>query len=258
MDPIDFLRQHPPFDALSEDSLSKVARALEIAYVERGQRVLSHGGEPSSHLHVLRKGSVTLELDNQSLDELTPGEAFGYASLVSGKEPRFDVVAQQDCLLYRLPAKTFRSLLETEPRFGEFFLTSLAERLRLATEREPLPLAGDLATPAGKLISGPPVSVSAAATVGEAARVMRQNRVSSILLAPAEEGALPVAILTDRDLRCRVLAEDRGPESSALEAASQPLQTLPATTPLFDALVFSLRHRVHHLPLTEGDRVVGV
>ena len=77
--------------------------------------------------------------------------------------------------------------------------------------------------------------------------------VSSVLV----EGETP-GIVTDRDLRSRVLAEGRGPDTPVAAIASRPLQTLPASASLFEALAFMLEHHVHHAPVEDAGRVVGV
>ena len=121
----------------------------------------------------------------------------------------------------------------------------------------PLSLAGDLAIRAGEMRSRPPVTVLADATVAEAAKVMDLERVGSVLVR-GEPGKEPSAILTDRDLRRRVLAHGRSPETPVKEVMSSPLVTLEADAPVSEALLIMLRARVRHLPLTDEGRIVGV
>jgi CBS domain-containing protein len=262
MDPVDFLREHAPFNDLSTDGLALIAKSLEVTFTERGVRILARGGERSGYLYVLRKGAVRLELDGRLIDELGPGECFGFPSLLSRGEPQLDVVTDQDCLLYRLPEEPFHRLLASEVAFAGFFLGSLAERLRAATAGEPSSLGGGLGTPVGALARREPVWVEANATVGEAAQVMRRERVSSVLVgSPAGAGAgldKNLGILTDRDLRRRVLAAGRGPEAPARPAATSPVVTCDADASLYEALLVMLRARIHHLPLVRDGAIVGV
>jgi CBS domain-containing protein len=83
--------------------------------------------------------------------------------------------------------------------------------------------------------------------VFDVARRMRDERVSSVIIL-----STPPAIVTDRDLRNRVLAEGLGAETPALAVASSPLRSLPETTPVYGALQFMLEHGIHHLPITRG------
>jgi len=253
MDPVEFLRRHEPFSRLADEGLRDVGRALEVRYARRGEILLSRGGDPTTHLGVVRKGAVRLEVDGRPADVLVEGEPFGFPSLLTRGRPQFDVVALEDSLIYWLPARTFHLLVERHAAFGEFFLKTLADRLRLANEREIAPLAGDLTTPVIRLAAGPPVFVARDATVGEAARVMRDRRVGSVLV----EGD-PPGIVTDRDLRSRVLAASKGPDTPVQDVMSAPLKSFAADAPLYQAMLYLLSQRIHHLPLERDGALIGV
>ncbi len=253
MEPVEFLRCYAPFSQLGVEGLGRLGRALEVQWAPAGEVILRQGGEPSRFVWVVRKGAVRLESDARAIDVLGPGESFGFPSLLSDSEPQRDAVALEDCLLYRLPAAAFRRLLE-EPEFGDFFLHGLARRLRSVSRGRPSgALGGSLGVPARKLANRRPVTLECSANVGQAARRMREQRVSSVLVEGSCRG-----ILTDRDLRTRVLAEGRGPETPVEEVVSRPLKTFPADGSLQEALLFMLRERIHHLPLEADGEVVGL
>ncbi len=140
------------------------------------------------------------------------------------------------------------------PPFARFFTQGLAERLRNqpAFSAETA-FGGNVLLPVGSLVERPPVTVPAEATVLEAARVMRDEGVSSVLLLTD-----PPAIVTDRDLRNRVLAAGLGPATPARDVASSPIRTLPYGTPVYGAWQAMLEHGIHHLPLERDGRIVGV
>jgi CBS domain-containing protein len=95
--------------------------------------------------------------------------------------------------------------------------------------------------------------VAADATVAEAARAMRAAGVSSALV----DGE-PTGILTDRDLRSRVLAEGLSAATPVRAVMSAPLRALPADASVYGALLWMLEEGVHHVPLTRGAEIVGV
>ncbi len=253
MNPVEFIREHAPFHLLPPEALGQVERGLEISFYPKSSRVLERSGPKSQHLYMIRKGLARLERDGQPVLHLEEGEVFGYPSLLSQDAPTFDVVAEEDLLVYRWPREVFQKLLEY-PAFSEFFTRGLAERLRLATRVEGLGIINlDLALPVGELITRPPVFVPRQSTVGEAARVMREHQISSVLV----EGP-PLGILTDRDLRNRVLAVGKGPETPLEEVMSAPVKTLPASTPLFEALSYMVSQGIHHLPLEQDGKIIGL
>ncbi len=252
MEPLAFLRRHPPFDRLGHAALERIGAALEIAYHPADARILQRGGPVSAFLYVVRKGSVRLERDGQTVQVIEDGECFGVPSLIGRASPHVDAIAAEDTLLYQVPAAVFDSLMEIAP-FARFFLVDLSERLRQSAALKPLPIGGGLATPVGQLSSRPPAWVDPSITVGEAARVMRDAGISSLLVLGDSPG-----IVTDRDLRTRVLAEGRGADTRVGDVTTRPLRTIAASATLLETLVFMLEHRVHHAPLEVDGTIAGV
>lgn len=223
---------------------------MRLLRFEPGEVVLSPHQPESLGLFVVFQGAVRLEQDGQAVAWLEEGEAFGYPSLLGQQPPSLTVRAEGEAECLLLAKEAFRRLLE-RPSFALFFSARLAERLRLL---QPSALSlPDLWQPAGEAAEAA-VWLEVSATVAEAARRMRERGVSALLLETPEG----LAILTDRDLRNRVLAEELPPSTPALRVASAPAKTLPAPTPLYEVLAYLEAQGIHHLPLTEGGQVVGL
>ncbi len=252
MEPAEFLRQQPPFDQLGPAEFRFAEEAIEVAYLARGEAVLRRGGPRAEHLWIVRKGTVRLERDGQAVQVLEEGDAFAFPSLIGRASPHVDVIAAEDVLAYRIPAAVFDRLMEIAA-FREYFLLDLGDRLRRSAALQAPPLGLDLGQAARALVTRDPVAIASGATVGEAARIMRERGVSSVLVGPGPDG-----ILTDRDLRSRVLAEALGPDTPVAGVMSSPVASLEADATLFDVLLLMLDRRVHHVPLAENGRVVGV
>ncbi|HWB69724.1 MAG TPA: CBS domain-containing protein [Solirubrobacterales bacterium] len=88
------------------------------------------------------------------------------------------------------------------------------------------------------------------------ARQMRDHRVGSVVV--VDPAGSPVAMLTDRDLAVRVLAEGLDPESAATEHASRPLISGEPEMELDEAAALMVQHRVRRLPVLEGESLVGI
>jgi len=252
MEPAEFLRSQPPFDRLRPEDFRIAEESLEVAYFPSGATLLERGGPRSEHLYLIRKGAVRFERDGALVQELEEGDLFGFPSLIAKAAPHVDVVAGEDLLVYRIPEDAFLRLMKRE-EFSSFFLQDLAQRLRTAAAVETLPAGRDLAAPAEALVSRAPIFVRPYDTVEQAARTMRDLRVSSVLIETD-----PPGILTDRDLRSRVLAEGRGPDTPVAAVMTKPMKTLPASSTQLEVLVFMLEHHVHHVPLLAGDKIVGM
>jgi len=102
------------------------------------------------------------------------------------------------------------------------------------------------------LVRRPPVSVEPATPVGEAAALMAAQRVSSLLV----RGEPAWGILTDRDLRTRIVAAGRPYDTPVGEVASFPAATLPAAATAGEALLEMFELGVHHFPVVDGDGTI--
>jgi CBS domain-containing protein len=94
------------------------------------------------------------------------------------------------------------------------------------------------------------------ADVLQVAALMRDHNVGSVVLCD-REGA-PVAMITDRDLAIRALADDRPGSEPAREHASRPLVTGEPDMGLEEAAALMVQHRVRRLPVLDGDFLAGI
>jgi CBS domain-containing protein len=94
------------------------------------------------------------------------------------------------------------------------------------------------------------------ADVLEVAQLMRDHNVGSIVLCDPE--GEPVAMITDRDLAIRALAEDRPGSERAREHASRPLVTGEPDMDLEEAAALMVQHRIRRLPVVDGDELAGI
>jgi CBS domain-containing protein len=84
---------------------------------------------------------------------------------------------------------------------------------------------------------------------------MRDERVSCLLL--CEDDRL-VGLVTDRDLRNRVLAAGGAPDAPVRTIMTPEPITGAADQYAFEALLTMTHHNIHHLPVMDGDRLAGV
>ena len=104
---------------------------------------------------------------------------------------------------------------------------------------------------AGSLIRRRPVTCEPTATIREAAETMAGQRVSSLLV----ESRDGLGIITDRDLRTRVLAEGLGPETPVAAVMTHPAVTVDAEMTVAEVLAQMLEREFHHLPVVDGGKV---
>jgi len=252
LDPVAFVRATPPFDSLPPELFDGASKSLEVIYYPTGTKLVSVGEKPLEHLYVIRKGAVRLERGGQTIQVLEEGETFGYTSLITGKAT-LDGFVEEDLLAYRIPGEEFRRLL-SDARFASHFAAGLATRLESSLEQSPVAtFRVDLAAPVETLVRRPAVWVEADATVGDAARLMTEEGVSSVLVRGD-----PAGIVTDRDFRGRVLAQGLGPSTPVERVLSRPLKRVEGAMPVHEAWAVLLEANVHHLPVLQDGQIIGV
>jgi CBS domain-containing protein len=249
-----FLGRYPPFDLLAAGELQRVVEALQIEFFPQDTVVLDQGGEPAKWLYVVRSGAVELVSNDVVLDHLGPGEVFGHRSLVSGLGPASTVRTLEDTICYLIDHDVATRVLGT-PWGLAFFSTTLGRRIERALEGAWPERADPRRIRVGALIERPAVTCPPAATVREAAELMVAHRISSLLISCGEAWG----IVTDRDLRGRVLAAGRSPETAVGDVMSFPAMTVGADVPVPDVLAAMLDRGVHHFPVVDAaGRLAGV
>jgi CBS domain-containing protein len=249
---------HPPFQELPLPALRALLGQGEIRYHRRGE-VIFDAGTPVPHLYWIRSGAVELRRPDSTLElRLAEGEVFGHDSALSGTPSPVRAVAFEDALLLVLPVEAVEEAAGTSDPFERHLRDLPGDRLRAAGRALQGPgrsVASLLTDPVQGLITRSPVAAESELSIREAARLMTREGVSCLPV--LRQGGL-VGIVTDRDLRSRALAADIPPESPVEEIMSPDPVTLPITSSGFEALLAMTRLGIHHLPLVEGDRLVGV
>ena len=100
------------------------------------------------------------------------------------------------------------------------------------------------------------VTAGADADVLSVARLMRDRAIGSVVICDAE--GEPAAMVTDRDLTVRALADERSPNEPVADHCSRPLVTGEPDMDLEEAAALMVRHRIRRLPVVESGDLVGI
>jgi CBS domain-containing protein len=249
-----FLRMYPPFDELVDEQLANVVRHTHIEFYPAGTVIVQRAAAPSEFLYVVRKGLVHALDGEQVADVLGEGEFFGFVSIFTGLEAAFTIRAIEDTICYLIDQGVATEVMAT--RRGLAFLAGSLRRREVSVLEGPEREAIDpWAAPVSTLIRREPLIVRADATVQEAAAMMTEERISSVLV----DGDGQIGILTDRDLRAKLVATGQGFETRVGDLMSAPLISVPATTSAGQVLTLMYERGIHHVPvLGEGDGLIGI
>lgn len=225
-DLVDLLAACRAFEGVDRVRLREAARSIEVGY-------LAGPEQPTGALVVMRGELRVLDAEGVVVDVIDEGE---YAA----PAPSTRVEPVTSALVAWLGDQT-RALAWSASREPTWRVPDRSARTRLH------------ATPVRAAMSSPVLTVAAGATCREAAVLMREARVSSVLVTGARTG-----ILTDRDLRSRLVAEGLAGTTPVAAVATYPARTVPGDLTCSEVLLEMLAHGVHHLPVLEGGRVVGM
>jgi CBS domain-containing protein len=105
-------------------------------------------------------------------------------------------------------------------------------------------------------MTGNPRSIGTSASVVEAARLMREQRIGSL---PITDEERLVGMITDRDITMRVVAEAADASVTSVgDVFSRDVISVEPDEDLEKALQLMARHQVRRLPVVENGRLVGI
>lgn len=253
------LDESPPFNVLSGAERHGLFDEALLAFYEPNTEILAYGVVPAHprYLYLVISGAVQLTNTESGrlIDRCDEGAVFGhYALLREGPLPyEARAIEPTQCVL--IPEAAFFRVYRSNQAFAAFFdndLATFTARLR-REQADPIGAHLLLNTPLRTLVQRLPIGCGPEVSVQEAARIMRAERIGSILV--MRDDRRPLGILTNSDLRDKVVAEGRLPDMPVQMLMSAPPVTIAAHAPVLEGLVLMARHGMHHLVLTEDGTV---
>lgn len=268
---VEFFREVMPFNTLDEEQLNKLARHCRIDFFPKGTRLFTTGETEVKDLYVIQRGGIKgFIVDDEGevtlKDYRGEGSVFGALALIRGTKANLDVETIEDTFCFLVPGEIFLELINEQPGFAQYYLKSFSNKV-VSTAYTELrrhkwtrrgeddlflftKTAGDLIKTLRK--------VPMTATIQEAAAAMTDYKVGSLLLHEPDNPDEIVGIITDKDLRSKVLARGLTYSLSVKEIMSSPVQTINSGAICFEVLLKMMSTNIHHLAVTKSNRVIGV
>lgn len=241
-----FLARHPPFDAVERDRLDELAGRVKTEQFTAGTVILQQSGEPSRFLYLIRHGSAEILDDGHLVDMIGEGEVFGAWSLLGGFGPTATVRAREDATCFLIEPEDAKAVLGTST--GMTFVVSSLRRGLVDVSSGQDTGATDRYRRVGSLVRRPAVTCEAGTTVADAAELMAREHVSALLI-PGVDG---LGILTDQDLRTRIVAARRSLETPVGEVMTFPARAASEGSMAGEVLLLMLDEGFHHTPIVDA------
>jgi CBS domain-containing protein len=268
-DAVRFLAQTPPFQFLEAPLLRGVAQSLSMEFYPKGHVILQQDGAVSDSLRIIQKGVVKITIrpkgtgEEVVVDYREPGETFGLVSLMGGHQ-KTTIAAMQDTLCYLLPKDRLNDLMSSHPAITEyllqFHLTKYVDMTSREIQGKSLFLGSSdhllFTAQVGEICRMSATTVGPEATIQETAGRMVEDRQSAALVLGADGG--PIGIVTDSDLRAKVVAKGQSLEAPVTRIMSQPVITVDEKEPCFEVVLRMLQGNIHHIAVTRAGALCGV
>lgn len=253
-----FLAQYHPFDLLPDDQLDRLPELLEIRYIRRGQ-CFPPKDNTGQYLYQIRTGAIELRDDENNLaGKLAEGDIYtSECQLIEVHEASCHI-ALEDCLIYQLSCANLKRLCDENEDFFNHFEADLTERLQQAALYNSKDVdvgVASMTIEIGTLVKKSPVTLESTASIQNAAQIMSDKNVSSIMLT---ENDVLKGILTDRDLRRRCVAKALDVTLPVTEIMTFDPITMRSDDLVLHALMQMTKHNLNHLPIVDDDEIIGM
>lgn len=245
-DIVAFLATLHPYDSMPEAARRELAADLTTITAVKGQEIY-RAGRQLDGLYLIASGEIEVHEPNGSLVSILGARnSFGERGLMRDGLAATSAQAVSDSRLYLVPAETFHRLIRDSADFARFFNRSRAAHTTADTL---------YTLPVADLMTRDPITCGADTEVIAAARLMRDRKISSLVVVENER---PLGILTTRDLADKALAEGLAGTTPVAQIMTAEPITLPPDALGADVLHQMLERHIGHLPVVEDGRLLGI
>jgi len=268
---ISFFKGILPFNGLDDATLSRIARHCRVDFYPKGTRLLTAGETDITHLFLIQRGGVKAFIEDDQ-GEITlkdfrgEGAYIGALAIIRETPANLNIETVEDTFCFLLPREIFLELVEQKTAFAHYYLKSFSEKIvntayselrhHKASQRSGDDLylfsvrVGDLVKTLRKVASD--------LSIQQAAATMAELRVGSLLIHDSADENNIVGIITDRDLRGKVVAAGLDYTEPVKTIMSGPVASVLSQTLCFDVLLKMMATGIHHLAVERRGQVIGV
>jgi len=192
---VSFLKKYPPFSLLDNRDLETISENVVIQFLHAGEFVFKEGVMPKAYIYMVREGAIQLlqEEGNILVEECDEGDLFGIRPLIAAQAYVLSAKAIEETLVYAIKTGNLKNLIEANPKLAYYLAQNFAVDIgskysklykgRLFLEKD---LKNNMAASLFEIQSiqhsKVPVTCPPETSIQQAAIIMRDNKVGSILM----------------------------------------------------------------------------
>lgn len=260
-----FLSEVTPFHVLTDADLDLAARSLSKSHHFQDMTLFVQNKTILNYVYIVFQGRLEqfiLDGETKTLRGfLQEKDLYGGLSILFNKGTSIRTVRTvEDVLLLRLPKDIFVQLCSSSTQFIRHFsdsftqkltdapyLTTIAQSVQSPSEEGQ---AGFLNQPLGRMmLQKNMVTCPSQSTVQAAAQRMTEHKQSALVV--SDEQGRNLGLLTDHDLRQKVVAPGRSFDLPVSEVMSTPLITVSSDSYVFEAMLSMMQYGIKHLAVLD-------
>ncbi len=267
---IEFLKKTLPFNELDDKTLQELALELKLDFFPKGTVIFRQDETEVEYLYIIQKGGVKIYLKDEEgmvtlKDFRGEGSYIGALPIIQKTRANLNVETVEDTFCFLLKKETFLNLIQSNSRFAQYYLKSFSEKFlrtayaELRQHRVAPKTEGTLylfSVQVGDLVKSDPKTVPTSATLQSAAAKMAKYHIGSLLV--TDEKGDVVGIVTDKDLRTKVVAQGRSITEPVGSIMVSPVEKIGSHKVCFDALLMMMSKKIHHLAVEMQNKIIGV
>ena len=248
-----FLKSIHPFELLTPRELTKAVNSMDIAYYKKDTTLISPE-KLSDFLYLIIKGEVGEYHKDELVKVYNNSNTFDADSLIYEKtEDSFVVLEELIC--FEMKKKDFKSLLDSNTEFKNYYIKDLANRIQSAKQKEySTQMSGFMIARVTDSYLHEPCIVEADKPIMDALKEMEELKTNCILV--SDNGKL--GIVTDSILRRHILFENYDKFGPIGPIALSPIITIEHNDFLFNALLSFTKNSIKRIVVTKNDKVIGI
>lgn len=251
----DFLKDYPPFNFLDKKEILSLASRCTVKYVPKDSIIFSAGDIPPQKFYQVKEGAIQLfQGENTLVETCDEGDVFGIRPLLAQSPYLLTARAGEETLLYVINTEDFLPLIQKHPKISWYLATNFA--VGAGNQYNKIPVNDtqnifqekvwtEVSSIQGAKI---PVTCSPEFSIQDAAKKMVAHKVSSIII--CDENQHPLGIITDKDLRTKVVAGDIRKKETVDKIYSSPLICARPNPTHAEIQLLMLKNKIGHIVIT--------
>ncbi len=241
-----------PFGQLSSRELDALMKKIDIAYYTKDTLLISKDIE-SIAFYIVIKGTVHEYIDEQLHNVYSHGDSFDADALIYGKtESKF--VVDEDLICYEIKKEDFLDLMQNKEIQSYFLQDFISRHKHLKEFDAQSDFTPFLMARVSEIFLHKACIVDADISIYEALKEQKKLQAKVIIVQKDNSHT----IVTDTDLREKVLLERLSVDEKISQIANNEIITIQSNDFLFNALLIMTHKGIKRLIVTEDDKIVGV